>query len=401
MPSPDAEVLPSRSFEELRTEVGRRATRLRRRRAVARSVPVIGALALLGGVVLSGSSSVDVDTIAPADDGPATTVDVAPDPPTGSAPDGAPAPSPGTAESGDQEGGDDPGSTPAPAQLVVFSSDRAGGDELFAVPYAGGEPRQLTRGTGDAARPALSPDGRLVAYEHRSGDAIEVRIIRIDGSAVASVPVDGASTPSWSPDGERLAFRSGGAIWVADADGGDAVQLTAGGREVDFDPAWSPTGDRIAFARFRTDGTGGLLTMRPDGSDQRSLVASVAGAPAWSPDGGRLAFVDLSTTPGRLAVIDADGGGMRTITGSDAWADRPAWTLDGARLVYDRDPDGHSPPSCLIGVYDAAVVNECLPTSDGPERAELWTVAADGSDAGRLLASAGNDVQPSVGPVAS
>src|SRR5262245_23290358 len=58
----------------------------------------------------------------------------------------------------------------------------------------------------------------------------------------------GATDPTWSPDGTRIAFTVFGSIWQVDAKGGEAVQVTASGG-YHAHPSWSPRGDRIAFIR--------------------------------------------------------------------------------------------------------------------------------------------------------
>ena len=54
-------------------------------------------------------------------------------------------------------------------------------------------------------------------------------------------------SPSWSPDGQRIAYASDWDIWVMDADGSNPVNLATDFNR-DFDPSWSPDGQRIAYA---------------------------------------------------------------------------------------------------------------------------------------------------------
>ena len=78
----------------------------------------------------------------------------------------------------------------------------------------------------------------------------------------ASDPSGWDASPSWSPDGSRIAFISGRDgnpdIWVMDADGGNPANLTAS-IEHETDPEWSPDGSRIVFSAS-------LETKLPDGS---------------------------------------------------------------------------------------------------------------------------------------
>jgi len=127
--------------------------------------------------------------------------------------------------------------------------------------------------------------------------------------------------PSWSPDGSRIVYSRAeftlpslnprsSEIFVIDLLSGDVVRLTDNQSE-DRDPDWSPDGMRIVFVRAERAWPGALktdrewlMTVRPDGSDERVLYQCSVGCwePAWSPDGTRVAFsADLNM------VIDADG----------------------------------------------------------------------------------------------
>ena len=81
-------------------------------------------------------------------------------------------------------------------------------------------------------------------------------------------------TPSWSPDGEQIAFmstRTGSLeIHVMDSDGSDVARLTTD-PAMDLLPAWSPDGTTIAFLSNR-DGTFKWWTMDSDGSNQRLMA---------------------------------------------------------------------------------------------------------------------------------
>ena len=95
------------------------------------------------------------------------------------------------------------------------------------------------------------------------------------------------STPSWSPDGKRIAFARKGAIFVMAADGSGQRRLTHPTRsELHSDPAWSADGKQIVFERNYQS----IYVMGADGSRQRRLTTIPGRSPAWSPDGKQIAF---------------------------------------------------------------------------------------------------------------
>lgn len=86
--------------------------------------------------------------------------------------------------------------------------------------------------------PAASPGGRLIAAVSAPEDEVSGPIKLFDpatGRPVRTLTRKVSSTPSWSRDGKRVAFTSGGSIWVIPAKGGRARRVTKG-----VQPVWVP-----------------------------------------------------------------------------------------------------------------------------------------------------------------
>ena len=140
--------------------------------------------------------------------------------------------------------------------------------------------------------------------------------------------------PSWSPDGNRIAFNRGHHIYVMDSDGSNLVQLTE--RFTDREPAWSPDGEKIAFNRF-TALKHQIWIMDADGGNQKQLTNWGANyKPAWSPDSYRIAFVNIDRQGGpEIYAMDTDGNNQARLTHDLRMKDNPSWSPDGLWIVYN------------------------------------------------------------------
>lgn len=173
--------------------------------------------------------------------------------------------------------------------------------------------------------------------------------------------------PDPSPDGREIAFVSGGDIWVAPANGGDARLLVAHEAN-DFRPRWSPDGRRLAFVSTRT-GNGDIYVLDIASNTLRRLTYDDGAEQmdAWSPDGEWIYFSSSSQDiAGMMDVyrVRASGGTPMRVAGdryaSEYWA-APA-------------PDGRRIAITARGVTAGQWWRR---GSSHIDEAEIWTVSLD------------------------
>src|SRR6266581_225302 len=150
-------------------------------------------------------------------------------------------------------------------------------------------------------------------------------------------------SPSWSPDGRKIAFACLQAICVVNTDGTGLVTLPNGLLASDFDPAWSPDGSKIAFSvSIIGGGAAQIFVMNPDGTGVARVTSDMADDfdPAWSPDGAKIAFTSDQSGNDQIFVMNAAGGGMPVrLTATSARETTPAWSPDDSRIAFQSDRD--------------------------------------------------------------
>ncbi len=209
----------------------------------------------------------------------------------------------------------------------------------------------LTYGAGGEVDTA----GRIAFTSTRSGNQ-DIWVMNADGSNARNVTNNASRNefqPAWSSDGSKIAYVAGTEvtqdqdIWVIDADGTDARQLTDN-ETADWGPTWSPDGTKIAFVSDR-DGNADIWVRNADGSGEDTLLTSFGPdtaeySPAWSPDGSRIAYVSDEGGNPAIWVMRSDGTERYELTTDNSRRhNNPAWSPDNARIVYQYDYGSGSP----------------------------------------------------------
>ena len=204
---------------------------------------------------------------------------------------------------------------------IVFST-YGGASRMARVPLEGGAPQPIV-GLGEGAVGA-SVRGNLMVYVQNRELAHGSDIWRLShpgASPSTETPqkllADG-SNASYSPDGRKVAFDSarGGVanIWLSDADGSHAVQLTTS-KSHSGTPRWSPDGRRLVFDSLEA-GNWDIYVVGADGGTPTRLTQepSEDGTGTWSRDGRSIYFHSDRTGRSEIWRIPADGGTAVQVT---------------------------------------------------------------------------------------
>ena len=329
--------------------------------------------------------------------------------------------------------------TPDGASIVFATNrNRSSSDQAFIV-ASDGSGRFSAVGDSEFARSTvaisrhgveISPDGSRILYsrlaQNRDGDPVaHIETSALDGSDRSRLTdrPDGDYAPSFSPDGEYIAFNRSGdnrcrflvfadrptGLYVSKSDGsgvrkivssppvmrnpGPAAEQWQQVAYVSGGPRWSSDG-RLAFASG-----GSVYTVNSNGSDLTRVFAPassrlIASNIAWSPDGLRLAFVAQVRGTLRLYTMRRDGSDLRQ-TGSYSWSlpkhGSVSWSPDGSRILfsvhedlYVVDAEGSNPRRVGLGSRSAWSPDgsriAAVTFEDDCSHAVLYTMAADGSD---------------------
>ena len=271
-----------------------------------------------------------------------------------------------------------------------------------------GRRTQVTRDPGLEMDPAISPDGKLVAYAAGPSGDQKIFVRQIDGGGTIALTAGVAGDlrrPQWTPDGSRLAFQSPRGIELVPALGGVPKLLVESPRpDSAADLAWAPDGKRFVY---RTADS--LYVRATDGGPARKLVGGhEVFWPSWSPDGRWIAYVSGNPlylygtrsqlgnlAPSAIMVVPAEGGTPVEVAGDQSLNLSPIWLPDGRELLFISNREGgrdiyrvalaasgrpEAPPERLTTGLNAATISltpdgRRLAHSTFTQTSNLWAIA--------------------------
>jgi TolB protein len=188
----------------------------------------------------------------------------------------------------------------------------------------------------------VSPDGQTLAFEADScageGFSEECELSVDNPTEIYTIGIDGRGrrrlthnrsydgSPSWSPDGKRIAFATDFGPRIMDRDGTKTKPVTKS--DWATTPVWSPRGDRLLLMSF-----GRWSLVSPEGGKQQYLERGPGGpewGATWSPDGRKIAYLAkrarrwTAHDPLQIWVMNADGTGRHPIPKTFGWG-VPSW----------------------------------------------------------------------------
>ena len=203
--------------------------------------------------------------------------------------------------------------SPDGERLVISAyQEPYGGVDVWTIPLDGGRPTRLTS-DGSEGYPCWSPDGEWVAFTDRVEKSEDegfraIFTVPAEGGEIRQLTSEadsvGGGGIGFSPDGERIAFFSGGAIKTIPLDGGQSEVLITEVRSRDHsDLEWSPDGARIAYSS-----AGKIWIASVDGGEPEELRTGLPegakhGTFSWSPDGEKIAFIGSIGGEGEFWLI--------------------------------------------------------------------------------------------------
>ena len=210
-------------------------------------------------------------------------------------------------------------------EQILFVSNRDGVSDLYVMDADGEHVRRVFRKSALRVEPTWSPDGERIAF-HAEEPRWSIQTATIHGAAVKQVALAEwrGGNPSWAANGNEIAFvgNVGGTrrIRILKLRSGGIRTFLSKEKSWMYAPTWSPDGDKLAFVwlMLALDGKEFIYVANRDDSDLKPIGEPAFGiySPAWSPDGDEIAYVEdaKNNNDRQIVVVDVETGAKKQLT---------------------------------------------------------------------------------------
>lgn len=287
---------------------------------------------------------------------------------------------------------------PRPPQFAMFGDvpNTAANHQDHSLPFDSTENiRQVSFGTeGEDYDPRISRDGDFIYFAStRHRPTADIYVKSVHGTSITQLTSDPGHDvmPAISPDGKRIAFASNrnGSwdIYVMNAEGGQAVQVTSDTSD-ELHPTWSPEGNQIAYSRLGETSDRWEIWVTDLSKPNSYKFLTFGLFPEWHPTDSKILFQRSRDRGDRLFsvwTIDYTRGEAvnptELISSPVAAVINPSWSPDGAYVAV----------STIFNPGET-------PTGTRPEFADIWILRADGSTRTNLTNGWFVNLMPTWGP---
>ncbi len=238
-------------------------------------------------------------------------------------------------------------------------------------------PTQITHNQSINLSPAMSHDGKWVAYTSYAKGKPDLFIQNISDNRISVVDKKGMGiSPAWIPGKFELAaslsFSGDPEIYLLTGTGKVINRLTDS-LGIDLSPTWSPDGRKMAFVS-RRGGTPQIYiqNMNSGNAERLTFQGNNNTQPEWSPKGDKIVYTALEKGNGfNVCIIGVDGKGLTRLTYAQGDNESPSWSPDGSMIAFSSTREGTS---------------------------RIYVMTAYGADQRRLMSMPGQQSEPKWSP---
>lgn len=230
---------------------------------------------------------------------------------------------------------------------IAFVSKKAGKKDVYMADFDGYGATRVTSTQGEILlSPALSPDGRKLAYLTYTRGMPALHIKELSSGKIVAVTRKGVKIdPSWRSGSSELAttfsFEGNQELYLMRSDGSITRRLTRHGK-IDLSASFSPDGRKMAFVSDRHGKPQIFIKNLNSGSVRRlTFEGDYNTQPEWSPVGDKIVYTTMQKN-GEINIftINADGTGLKQLTYRTRHNEAPSWSPDGTMIVFSSDRSG-------------------------------------------------------------